>query len=296
MRLVSDFDGVWTHPDAEAEAQGRILDEMLQAALPDGLRDRGREWLGAARAAVAAAPQRFGWAMGGRMSAFGDEDPFTAHNGLLDFIAQAAANDPVAGAIRDGLAARGVAIEDLGAASHAQGVARVVAARGPATVPAAGEAGRAMLAAGIDVVVVSNSPNAKLGAWFEHAGIPSTPHPETQPGAFRLRGASRKFELDVAKSRLLALGDLAIDTARPAYERILREERPDAVLGDVFSLDLALPLRLKRTEPDWRHLRVLWLMQPYTPSWLRATVQWHAGGDVECIEGGITGAALALTR
>ena len=57
MRLVSDFDGVWTFPAAEAEAQGEILDGLLEAALPEAMRAGGRDWIGAARAAVAAEPR-----------------------------------------------------------------------------------------------------------------------------------------------------------------------------------------------------------------------------------------------
>lgn len=296
MKLVSDFDGVWTYPDAEAEAQGRILDAMLERALTGELRDRGREWIGAARAAVAATPRRWGWRANGTLSAFGDEDPFTAHNGLLHYIEDAAPVDPVARAILDGFAARGAQFDAAGGESHAQGVASVVAARGPAMAPGAAAAGRALLDGAVEVVAVSNSPNEKLAEWFASAGIASHPHPERADRAFRLRGRSRKFEIDPARSELLQLGDLAIETARPVYERVLREERPDAVVGDVFSLDVALPLRLKRTESEWRGLRVLWLMQPYTPRWLRAAVEWHAGGEVECIEGGLPGLAAALTR
>ncbi len=296
MKLVSDFDGVWTYPDAEAEAQGRILDAMLEGALPAPLRDHGREWIGAARAAVAATPRRWGWRANGTMSAFGDEDPFTAHNGLLHYVEEAGDSDPVARAILAGFAARGARFDAAGGESHAQAVASVVATRGPAMAPGAMETGRALLDAGVEVVVVSNSPNEKLAEWFGSAGIATRPHPERADRAFRLRGGSRKFEIESGRSELLRLGDLGIETARPVYERVLREERPDAVIGDVFSLDVALPLRLKRTEPGWGALRVLWLMQPYTPRWLRAAVEWHAGGEVECIEGGLSGLAAALTR
>lgn len=293
MKLVSDFDGVWTFPDAEAEAQGGILDRELENALPRELRDRGRDWIGRARAAVAAEPHRYGWAPGGRISAFGDEDPFCAHSALIHFIHQAA-GDPVADALREAIEASGRTLDQVGSESHAAGVGRVVSVRGPAMVAAAGEAGRALLAADVEVVVVSNSPSEKLGAWFAHAGVPGVSHPERADRTTRFRGGSRKFEMDADRTHPLEIGELSIETARPVYERILREERPDAVVGDVFSLDLALPLRLRREEPGWRELRVVWLLQPYTPRWLRAAVERHAGGEVECVEGGIAAVVAAL--
>jgi hypothetical protein len=294
MKLLSDFDGVWTLPFAEGVAQGEVLDRSIIEALPAGMREEGAAWVRKARAAVAAEPRRYGWAPGGRMSAFGDEDPFMPHSGLVHFAQQAAATDPVARALRDGLAARGKSLEDLGAESHSAGVARVVAERGPAIVPAAREVMQPLDDAGIEVVVASNSGPEKLLAWFGHAGIPGVLHPEHADGALRLRGGARKFLTDENRSVPLVLGDARFETARPFYEAILEDESPDAVVGDVFSLDLALPLRLKRTEPAWGGVRLLWLIQSYTPAWLRALVEQHAGAEVQCVEGGIAALPKAL--
>jgi hypothetical protein len=119
-------------------------------------------------------------------------------------------------------------------------------------------------------------------------------HPARDPGALRLRGDSRKFAIDPERSDMLVLGEVRIETARPSYERALREERPTAVVGDVFSLDLALPLVLRRREPGWRDVRLFWLLQPYTPTWLRELVERHADGEVEPIEGGLAAVAAAL--
>ena len=193
MKLLSDFDGVWTLPFAEGAAQGEILDRTIVDLLPEGVREAGAQWVRSARAAVAAEPRRYGWAPGGRMSAFGDEDPFMPHSGLVHFAEQAVATDPIARAIRDGLAARGKSFDDLGAEAHAAGVARVVAERGPAIVSAARDVMRPMTEAGIEVVVASNSGPDKLLAWFAHAGIPGVLHPERADGALRLRGGARKF-------------------------------------------------------------------------------------------------------
>jgi len=296
MKLLSDFDGVWTLPFAEGVAQGEILDRALVAALPESLRAAGPEWVRRARAAVAAAPQRYGWAPGGRLSAFGDEDPFMPHSGLVHFTETAADTDPMARAIREGLAARGKTLDDLGGESHSAGVAQVVAQRGPAIVPAARDAVRPLHDAGAEVVVASNSSPDKLLAWFGHAGVRGVLHPAHEDGALRLRGGARKFLTDENRSVPVSLGDVAVETARPFYEAILADERPDAVVGDVFSLDLALPLRLRRTEPGWSKLRLLWLIQSYTPAWLRERVERHAAGEIEIVEGGLAALPDALLR
>ena len=83
MKLLSDFDGVWTMPVEEGAAHGAELDGALERLVGDGERARVRDWIAGARAAVRAEPVRYGWASTGRISAFGDEDPFTEHGALL---------------------------------------------------------------------------------------------------------------------------------------------------------------------------------------------------------------------
>ena len=87
---------------------------------------------------------------------------------------------------------------------------------------------------------------------------------------------------------------MRVDIARPDYERVLREERPDAVVGDVFSLDLALPLAFKRRDPAWRHVRLFWLVHPYTPERMKRELASLADGEVEPVEGGLAGVAERL--
>ena len=93
--------------------------------------------------------------------------------------------------------------------------------------------------------------------------------------------------LDLNRSELLELGPVRIEVARPHYAEVLEEERPDAVVGDVVSLDLALPLAWKRGRPEWRELRLWWLVRPYAPQWLDAIVRDAARGEIELISGGL---------
>lgn len=294
MKLLSDFDGVWTHPAEEARAQGVALDAALVEAAPPEQRDAARAWVARARRVIAAEPTRWGWAPGGRIAAFADEDPFGEHSAMLHVLAEHAKSDPVAAAIRDGALAVGHAsLEAFGLASHLEGVELVEAARGPGVLATAAEAGRALLRSGVEIVVVSNSNGEKLARWFAHAGLPNHPHPEREPGALRLRGNAGKHLLDRAGSETLALDGVAIELRRPRYEAILREEAPDAIVGDVFSLDLALPLSLKRTDPAWRHVRLFWLVHDYTPARMQRAIAASAP-EVEALTSGLPGVAAAL--
>ena len=293
MKLVSDFDGVWTLPHDEARAQGAWMDRTLAEWAGERARGPISRWLDDARAAIAAAPTRWGWMSGGRISAFADEDPFTRHSALLHYVHERTAGDPIATALATAVAAHGATLDAFGGEAHAAGVAEVARTRGPGVLPDAAEAGRALLAAGVDVVVVSNSGTDKLAAWFAHAGVPTTVHPERAPGALRLRGGARKFVLDPEHAARLDLGDVSIEVARPNYEAALRDERPDAVVGDVFSLDLALPLVMRRHESAFAALRLFWLIRDYTPVWLEQAVARRAP-DVERVEGGLGAVAARL--
>ena len=152
-----------------------------------------------------------------------------------------------------------------------------------------------MLARGVEIVLVSNSPPEKLDRWFAHAGLPHRAHPERAAGALRVRGNAGKHLLGPAGGDVLTLGGARIEVGRPHYEAILREEAPDAIVGDVFSLDLALPLALKRREPAWRDVRLFWLVRDYAPARMRhALAGVIASGEVEPIGDGLEGVAAAL--
>src|SRR5262245_31680913 len=267
MKLLSDFDGVWTDPAREATAQGEILEQTLLSLGPPEERGAREAWITHARETIRREPQQYGWAPGGqRISAFSDEDPFARQSALLHYLAVNAENsgDPIAAAMVANLSSHGFSsVDAVGGQSHASAVEHVETERGPAILPEAVEVARGMLARGGEIVVVSNSTTDKLVRWFGHARLPFTVHPERQPGAIRLRGGARKFVLDPEREELLDLRGVRIDVARPHYAEVLDEERPDAVVGDVVSLDLALPLAWKRTRPEWRDVRLWWLVRPY---------------------------------
>lgn len=301
MKLLSDFDGVWTYPDAEGAAHGAELDAALLAAAGEPGRGEVLAWIAAARAAVRAEPERWGWSIAGRVSAFADEDPFTEHGALLHYIDVQRAHDSIAARLAGAIEAAGLSLDAFGGTAHVRGVQRVEAARGPGIVLPAADAGRALLAAGVEIVVVSNSGTEKLQRWFAHARVPAVVHPERAAHALRLRGSARKFVLAPGAPDLLAAGSLRVDVARPDYARVLAEEQPDAVVGDVFSIDLALPLAMKRRDPAWRHVRLFWLVHPYTSERMRRALAPLAAGEghpeLEAVEGGLAAVAgLLLAR
>lgn len=294
MKLLSDFDGVWTYPEEEGVAHGAELDAALEGLVGELDRGEVRAWVARARRAVRDEPTRWGWSVAGRISAFADEDPFTEHGALLHYLHERRAVDPLATRLAAAIEATGRTLDAFGGSCHVAGVQKVEARRGPGITEASAAAGRALLAGGVEVVVVSNSGTEKLARWFHHANVPARVHPERADQALRLRGSARKFVLAPEAGESLAVGDVRVDVERPDYERVLREERPDAVVGDVFSLDLALPLALKRRDPAWRKLRLFWLVHPYTGARMQREIASLPDGEVEAVEGGLAAVAERL--
>jgi hypothetical protein len=296
MKLLSDFDGVWTLPEEEGVANGAALDAALEAMLGEGDRPAVRAWVARARAALRAEPSRWGWSTSGRISAFADEDPFTVHGALLHYLDAARGSDALAARLAAAIEAREGSLGAFGGKAHAGGVREVEARRGPAITADAVRAGRELLAHGVEVVVVSNSSTEKLKRWFDHAGLAYREHPDHAEGAIRLRGSARKFVLAPEGADTFDVGGLSVDVARPHYEAVLREERPDAIVGDVYSLDIALPLALKRRDAGWRNVRLFWLLQPYSPARIRRALATLPVGDVEIVEKGLAGVADRLVN
>lgn len=294
MKLLSDFDGVWTYPDEEGAAHGAALDAALIAMAGESDRDAARDWIAGARHAVRAEPTRWGWMLAGRLSAFADEDPFTEHGALLHYLHVRRDSDPLAARLCAAVEGTGESLESFGGRQHVAGVKQVEARRGPGITVAAADAGRRMLAGGVEIVVVSNSGTDKLKSWFAHAHVPARVHPERAEHELRLRGSARKFVLDATREDAIAAGGMHIEVARPHYEEVLREEAPDAVVGDVFSIDLALPLALKRREPAWKHVRLFWLVHPYSPQRMQRELAKLPAGEVEAVTGGLPAVAELL--
>jgi hypothetical protein len=92
-------------------------------------------------------------------------------------------------------------------------------------------------------------------------------------------------------SKWLIGSDAAIDIAgrrifvdRPRYRAAIEAEEADLVVGDVFSLDLALP-HVMRTHGMAAAPRSLVLRHhPHTPSWVRDTA---AGGAIDHMVAGL---------
>jgi hypothetical protein len=98
---------------------------------------------------------------------------------------------------------------------------------------------------------------------LDQAGYPAEKRPTVRGGARKFGLGSRPQTIEVG-----AFGDqtVQVDTDRPHYESALLELNPDAVIGDVFCLDLSLPIRLKRQKKLDFKWGIFYRHRDYTPT------------------------------
>ena len=277
-KILSDFDGVWT--DQALEAESVFLYLVAEAArLAQVPANRALEQFRAYEASARSRPSEFGWAPDGRITAYVDEDPFCVANSIALYLEQA--DEPEARIFRDAILDAGHA--RLSAfADHcfhtATGNYRSL--HPPALVPGAAQVLEALHAREIEIVVVSNSEPAKLIDWFRASGIDAG---EAESHALRVRGSAGKFVLGETDAAI-EVGGRSIFVDRPKYRRILEEERPDLVIGDVFSLDLACPHTLRGVGGVPESLQLVLRRHAHTPEWILGT---RADGMIDTLVDGV---------
>ena len=280
MKLLSDFDGVWTNPEPEASAVRSLMvarTSALSGLAPSQVDADLRELSGFALSH----PAEHGWAPNGRISAFADEDPLILGNAAAEVMRRWGKDRTLAPSNLREVAERcGVyceAVYDEGFESidsyadsvFHEGTSNFRAEHGSALLPGAPDAAERMLELGVDVVVVSNSGEEKILNWFERAGIPArSVHERKDDGArcLHVRGSAGKFILGEGEDSI-SIGERRIIVDRPKYVAAIQAEAPDAVIGDVFSLDLALPHALRARGESWAPKTLVLAKNSYTPGW-----------------------------
>lgn len=263
MRIVMDFDGVFTDPSQEgAECYKNFRDAIVALELPElqGLASVD-SWLGELMVRQASQPIQFGWRSENRISAFSFEDPFIRAIGLADYLDHLVKNkDPLATKVLSHLAKS----KDV---SHFGGLSEwsfhQLKLKKHAD-PEALEWVRNALKKGTDVWIVSNSASEKIEEFLNQNGFDQTLRPKVRGGAKKFGLGSKPKKVRIAQDS--ELGEVWVDTDRPLYEQALLEIKPDAVIGDVFSLDLALPIRLKRDGTLPFKWGIFYRLKDYTPS------------------------------
>ncbi|MCC7012825.1 MAG: hypothetical protein IT454_09710 [Planctomycetes bacterium] len=271
VKILSDFDGVWT--DQAFEAENVKLYLIAEAArLARVAADTAREHFERFERIVKSDSGRYGWAPDGRITAYVDEDPFCEANSIAMYLEQTPA-DPQARRYREAVLAGGhESLSKFADHCFMTATSSFRTQHPPALVPRAAQMFAELVEAGAEVVVVSNSSSEKIEGWFRETGVGNG-----LAHALRVRGSAGKFLLGPSDEHLVLAGRrILVD--RPKYRAILDEERPDLVIGDVYSLDLALPHVMRREGRCAARLALR--RHPHTPRWVLDT---RADGAIDLV-------------
>ena len=268
MKFVFDFDGVMTDQTEEAT---RVKEIFIQK-LKDGCGFEGGRvdaMLEQAFSELKRTPQAHGWIHKGRISAYANEDLFMENMGLANCLKKFAddgGND--FSKARENLKNTDTPnFQTLSLTSYEQMVQETKQDKMKPVDPKMAPLFRKILDAGHAITVVSNSSTSRIIDLLNKEGLEPADF-ETDPTAtFRVRGDARKFDLG-DEPHTFTVDTYTVETSRPNFEKIIREEKPNVAIGDVFTLDLSVPIHLARLEPEtFGGMHVILREQRYTPDW-----------------------------
>lgn len=260
MRILTDFDGVLTAQDAEAAAvNDRLVERIAEALRGDQM--RANAVVSGFRAEVRANPAVHGWFTGDKIGCYADEDPYVFNNAVCRAIFEGSRE------VAEKVRAIGLDSADaLAMACFEEGTRRFREGNKPHVLDEALGAIQTFFAAGAEVVIVSNSSTERVQAILGPTAIL-----RWGTGKIRLRGGARKFDVTGDRPKEVPeaedFGGRQIQLRRGSYADILIEEQPDAIIGDVLSLDVALPAALRAHDPRFEEMQVFLKRHPHTPKW-----------------------------
>lgn len=275
--ILTDFDGVWTDPSDELHAvHETVVRELIRVTgEPE---PTVRSELDRFEQSVLSQPVEHGWKIGGHITSYADEDFF----GLPAAVGAVMEHGEGETAIR------------WREAIHKAGDPHVTAfmdrcfhttceafreSRPHDLAEGAWDVLGELVEDGVRITFATNAPFEKVHQWLGHHGLEvfNARDAEHDEQPIRAYGRAGKQWLD-PDGAAISIADRRVVTDRPQYRAIIEAERPDLVLGDVFSLDLsqAVGMRVEGHAVAPRHVAIF--QREHTPRWVLDTLGTGPGG------------------
>ncbi len=261
MHLVSDFDGVWTDPRAEADAIRDLMASRL-AEVANLSQERVKTIFSEIEEKFIDNPFNYGWLFEGSITAYAMEDMYGRNHAIATAIWESRPSFEESALLREAIVKISGDAERFADACFRDGRSKYRETNKSFLVSQSAEVISQLRERGYQMTIVSNSKVTHILDLFDAA--------EVSLDGFEVIGGARKFNLGFTPSvpETLQWQSAQVSLQRPHYLELLERLKPDAVIGDVFSLDLSVPLYLRNNRSDWRHLRAGLIKQPYTPTWV----------------------------
>ena len=279
VKLISDFDGVWTNQDIEADYVWKYILNTV-AGLSGDTPDNINSLLQEAKKEMDNTPYDFGWFNNGGVSCYYQEDPFGDNNAIFDYIERAASKRSYSHFKQELARLKEVinkkanmTLAEFSNDCFMKSTTQFKLEGKLKPVESAGQIIKKLNAGGVEIVVVSNSKTEKIEHLFRKAGQTVTNEKSIIRGRLHAIGDARKFVIDSAFTELPEHYEIKsrfkVCLRRSNYFKVLLAEMPDYVIGDVFSLDLALPLYLRMNDKRFGKLKVIQRVHKHTPGWVK---------------------------
>lgn len=279
VKLISDFDGVWTNQEIEAGYVWNYILTATAALTGDTPKDID-DLLQEAKRDMDNTPYEYGWFWEGNISCYYQEDPFGDNNAIFDYINRAASKRSYShfkqelARIKDAIIKKGgMSLAEYSNDCFMKSTTQFKLEGKLKPVETAGNIIKKLNSAGVEIVVVSNSKTEKIEHLFRKAGKTVTNENAIVRGRLHAIGDARKFVVDNSYTELPESMEITkrfkVNLRRKNYFKILLAEKPDYVIGDVFSLDLALPLYLRMNDKRFSKMKVIQRVHKHTPGWVK---------------------------
>jgi len=280
IKLISDFDGVWTNQETEAVYVWSYIVSRLSLLSGFPTKEINELWI-KCREDMDERPYDYGWRSGGHIACYYQEDPFGDNNAIFDYIEKNASRSSYLNykqklaAIKDAVLkwTKNKSLADFSNECFVKSTSQFKLEGKLKPVTEAGKVIKELNRKGIEIVVASNSKTEKIEHLFRKAGYKMTNEKSIARGRLHARGDAQKFVIENSFTEIPEKLEInkryKPELRRKHYFKILLEEKPDFVIGDVFSLDLALPVYLRLNDERFNKLKIIQKVHSHTPKWVK---------------------------
>jgi len=275
LHFLSDFDGVWTEPTREMRAvHDTVVGELARLG---GIKVVQMEEHYAAFAhQVMRHPERHGWIIEGQITSYVDEDVFAMPTAVGQLIDQG----KFAGTahFREAILREWTHVIDFLDHCYHSTCDRFRALYSHDLAPGAARVLQWLMERGVDITFATNAPAEKVIQWFHHQGFDVADARVTTRKLNKLRVYGRAGKQWLGTSGdFMDYGGRRVAVDRPQYRQIIEQEKPDLIVGDVLSLDLSLPLAMRKNGESSAPSSIGLMQLTHTPHWATQGVGGHAG-------------------
>lgn len=272
IKLISDFDGIWTNQNIEAEYVWKyILSSLSELTGLD--KENIQDILSKCKSEMDKETYKYGWFNNGSIAAYYQEDPFGDNNAIFDFINKYTGRDPDIPMIKESVLRKFDSLADYSQDCFMVSTKKFKDEGLLNPVITMKDIVEDLNNSGVEIIVASNSKTEKIKYLFGKADVNVSDETSSERNGVHARGDAMKFVIDKEFTDLPEYLEVnenyKVPIRRSSYYKILSEEKPDFVIGDVFSLDIALPLYLRMNDSSFQNLKVIQKVQPYTPDWIK---------------------------